>query len=905
MTFLEQLAHHLVETRGPDLMDMTIIFPNMRAAFYLKQAFIQCFPEKGIILPQARSFDQWVGNQTPEIIISETEAILRLYRSFQSLRPNGEPISSFMTLGQTILHDWEELIRNEIPIAPVYTTLERWESTGINFSDFLDEDQKRMLRHFWDQVNDQENGVGQRMLSLWKMMPALFQHFQQQLQDEGLCTQAMAYARLAKEVAAGKLQPPGFLVFAGFGQLTRTEIRIMRYFLQTGRAETHWDFFAHYLDEPESEISRLVGRLRRIPEFQKDIERALAQQGHPPLARFEILQCQGLAGMAQWISHTVNNGEHEKNHGLIALEPNLASALIDHAENIENQYNFSMGFPFIHTQEFQCILGKLESMETGRSWENQTGKLFSDSIWENISIQTEPTWSAIQEPGLFFQQLTDWVKEVEECCPESPYFEQVWRLMSNTLSQYQDWLKLIPQSETDILLLRQFFELAAAQFHLPLEGKPDKGLQVMGLYESRLLDFETVILAPVQDNLLPGKPAQSQLPDNLRRAFGLLTRSQMQEDVMYQAWRLSHRAKKVVLIYDGHAEEKPSRWLYQIQFGHQFPWTRNQQQFASLLPQPAFSPISKNQRIQSLMSIFLGQEENLPTKSFSPSSLHSLLQCPLRFCFSHLLEWKMPESEPSFGMDMRDFGNWIHNSIQAVLKEVQSRKNGPFQPDFQELTALWLQRSSLIWDNMPQKEANGPISDFPIEFAVGNEMVNRFFAEISQWTDFEWLANEITFPKTPLQGDSAHYLVEGRADIVVRRSGKIFIIDLKTGKINKAKDFHFNPEKPEAMWNKARKEKDFFQMLVYEWLAWKNNKKAPFSTQNRASLFYLSNPRPEWVTPLENLDNETIAHRVFPLLETWMTEAITDMSRLDKPFDRTDDIQFCTYCDYAPICQRR
>lgn len=904
MTFLEQLAHHLLETRGPNLMDTTIIFPNMRAAYYLKQAFIQRFPEQGIILPHAVSFDQWVGNQTPETIISETEAILRLYRSFQAIRPTGEHISSFISLGQTIFHDWEELTRNEIPIAPVYTALERWESTGISFSDFLDEDQKRMLRHFWDQVKDQETGLGHRMLSLWKMMPALFQHFQHQLKEEGLCTQAMAYEKVAKEVAAGKLQPPGYLVFAGFGQLTKTEIRIMRNFLQVGKAETHWDFFPGFLAEAESEISRLVGRLRRIPEFQKDIENSLALHETLQTARFEMVQCQGLAGMAHWISQSVKNQAPEINQGLIVLDPHLTTTLIDHAEDIENQYNFSMGFALTSTPEYQCILGKLVSMETGRTWENQTAHLFPGPIWENIPIPSPASWIQSNEPVHFFQQLVDWVRTLEQNCPESPYFQEVWRQISKVMDQCGEWMKLIRQTETDILLLRQLFEMAASQCHLPLEGKADKGLQVMGLYESRLLDFETVILAPVQDNLLPGKPSQSQLPDNLRRAFGLETRSQMQEDVMYQAWRLSHRAQKVVLLFDGQAEEKPSRWLYQIQYGNQFLWSKNRQQFASLLPQPAFSPIPKNERIKARLELFLGTQGSLPVKSFSPSSLHSLLQCPLRFCFSHLLEWKMPESEPRFGMDMRDFGNWIHNSIQAVLEEVQSKNKGPFQPDFQVLSDRWLQCSAQIWDQIPNRVAQGSLGDFPIEAAVGHEMVKRFFAEISQWTDFEWLANEISFPKTPLEGESGSFLLEGRADIVVRRAGKIQIIDLKTGKIHQAKEFSFNPEKPEAMLTRARKHKDFFQMLVYEWLAWKNRHKAPFSGHTSASLFYLSNPQPAWVTPLESLDNETREQMVFPMVEQWISDAISPLSRPDEPFDRTDDIQFCTYCEYAPLCQR-
>lgn len=889
--------------------------PNSRGGFYLKEAFKKISFGEPMVLPKTVSLDNWVASYCPYQIIGEAEAVLYLFQSFKRVKNPKENLEDFFPLGQKLYSDFEEIIRNEISLPHVFTALERWEATGLGFADFLSEEQKQLLANFWANFEANNSSIGQRMLDLWKALPAIFADYELELQKEGKCTAARAYANLS--IVLPTLDFPDFdaVYFAGFGELTGTERSLIRGLTTKTDVQLIWDFNKGYLDSPQHEVNRLINRLKNDQNLKESLQLSLDKEISSNCPKVELIRCQGKEGMNQWITNLAQNTEKNERVGLIILDPTLVQLIVQNSGIEDFPFNISMGFPLLSTPEALELLGYLENWKVvfnSNGFSKREVFPYSNLLKniENSDFQF-PDWIHSQNPKDGLPLLHIWLQKILPFLPDSTYDQQVWRSISASISELLRLLILAGEQNPTAAFVSKLAKGIFSSQTLKMAGKPDQGIQVMGLYESRLLDFERVIIASANDGLLPsGSNQNSLLPDSLRRAFGLLTRSQASEDEMYQAWRLTHRSAKFTLLISDDGESKPSRMAPQLLYSEMFLATQRQQKFGSSLPVPVLDEVEKNEFVLEKLKTFFAEPGQNEIRSFSPSSLYSLLQCQLKFYYSHVLELKSPEEGAELGMDVRDFGNWVHISIQESLQIWQADRQELESVEPGDLFTIWLIRNEAVWVEMKKVVSNSPLSDFFVEKEVGAVMAKRFFTSLSKLNSLRWRASEQNLTRTYLtdsQNENRKWGVEGRADLVMELESETLLLDLKTGGFGEDREYAINISKLDGLAEKLVKNKDLFQMLVYDWVIWKNRKiglSDEYRQKVRAKLFYLANPNATFLDPMKSLENEEEESLLFAKLEEILESALSELFDSTVPFQRTEEISHCQYCEFKGICQR-
>ncbi|HRH35017.1 MAG TPA: hypothetical protein PKY12_08150, partial [Catalimonadaceae bacterium] len=251
ISFLDSLVFQMKNGFGNNLLRVLVLMPNSRGGFYLKESFKKLAKGDSVVLPKTLSLDKWVSTNWPLQIVGEQEAVFYLFQSFRRFKNPEENIEEFYPLGQNLYADFEEIIRNEVSIPHVYTALERWESTGLGFADFLDSDQKKLLANFWANFETLNGHLTRRMVELWKAIPAVFADYERSLNNDGKCTAAMAYAGFSKELPPNSYEDFDSVYFVGFGELTATERRLIRSLKAKIQVNLIWDFNESYLQSPQ------------------------------------------------------------------------------------------------------------------------------------------------------------------------------------------------------------------------------------------------------------------------------------------------------------------------------------------------------------------------------------------------------------------------------------------------------------------------------------------------------------------------------------------------------------------------------------------------------------------------------------------------------------------------------
>jgi len=518
-----------------------------------------------------------------------------------------------------------------------------------------------------------------------------------------------------------------------------------------------------------------------------------------------------------------------------------------------------------------------------------------DWLWETTGLN-------------WLHRVLPWMEDLVAKLTQGSAGQGVWRQIHESIARVKSLLDMVEPEQISLELIRDLLEQILQQASVPLEGLATDRVQVMGLFESRTLDFDHVLVVPAQEGKLPsGAHVQTFLTENLRSAFGLLTRSQRIEDEIYQFYRLMYRSRSITLVHDQSPDAKPSRLIAQLVYNTTMPARSQSAQLGISLPLPVPVVIGKDEVFASQVQRYTFSAENPEPVEFSPSTLHDLLICSLRFYFKKIERIEPPEDLPGHEMSPTDFGAWVHETIQALFVQVAGDGRMIQPADYDQMIMAWDGLQEETWNHLIGKESTMPLSHYVIEKAVGKEMGRRFLESMKGSPNHKWLQNEWKLPHALLPGTrnpSQQWAVSGRADIVLESDHEIWLIDLKTGSFNSDAFYALAPEKPEVLQSKVLQKKDLFQMLMYDWVAARSVESSFAGKPVRAKLFYMANPNARLIDPLVKHTSEADVLSTFQELEQLVVSAIEDLLDQDQPILQTHDRNQCVYCDFASICSR-
>lgn len=715
-SFLYTVAEDLIQRFGEDLKDVAIIFNNKRPIVFLKKHLAE-ISNKPIFSPAFFTVQNFFAKSTPLI---QTEFLVRffiLHDVYNELlrKEQKSEISpdDFLAMAEIILSDFDQIDFEVVDPKDVYSYLKDLALIEQQFP-LLTDEQQAFLTQFWSSFSmDKQVHIQEKFIELWSRLPLLYELFHKRLKEQNLTSTSITYRNLAE----GTAEIPDFvntykkLIFIGFNALNKAEARIFKRWQNEERALFYFDADTYYMEDEIQE----AGLFLRRTVIQHKLRNALV--GFPSLLndaskKVEVFPVLGHVAQAKVLNKIIEKSVYSSAQTAIVLADE--SLLIPVLQTLPNELkiNITMGFPLSQSPIFGLMELWFSTQEQifatdGESLNKEDVLTFLSHSLAGISIlerdrvmEILADYPADQIPvkalsftfpphaNQFFNKNVTGLEALASLEKMITAFYE-WRLenehlhliessllmrIAKVLVVLSDSLKIY-SPEISLPLSISFIKKALLGIAAPIEGEPLDGIQVMGMLESRCLDFDEVIILGVNEGVLPQlSVSPTFIPDSLRRAFGLPVLENQDALSAYLFYRLLQRAKKVSVVYNSLVESnstgEASRFLQQVQFESQIPVVFFPQKQAIQLSKPTSDlKIEKTPEIMARLHEYLEPNK----KYISASGLLTYLKCPLEFFFKYIAGYKEPE-RPTDVLDPGSIGSMVHSVLEHFYQSFHHEK---------------------------------------------------------------------------------------------------------------------------------------------------------------------------------------------------------------------------------------
>lgn len=979
-TFLEELAADILKHYTDKMDALTLIFPNRRAGLFFQQ-YLASQLNQPVWSPTVLTLEEFVQQLSLTKKADNLLLVFELFEIYKRLAPTEESFDKFFFWGEMLLQDFDAVDKYLVDAGQLFTNISQLNQIG-DALDFLSEEQIKVVQEFWQSFGTSQSRQQQEFIAIWEILPQVYAQYRQRLQQLGIGYDGMLYREVAEKCKALQLDHSfQQLVFAGFNALNPAEESLISYFIKQENARIYWDTDAYYMQDERQEAGQFLRMHARSvtlgPTFPKKHPEHLRtspkniqligvplEVGQAKAMGEKLLQClQEQQGIKLERTAIVLPAEHMLFPVLHAIPEQYRDARksLHPIDNI----NVTMGYPLRSTPLYSLIELMVELQGSARGAGEQVQFHFRTVLAllrhpyvyyfettlarENIhkiEARNRVYLSAreLQGDGRLYPTLFRRVNGIE---PLFDYLLQVLELINESINEenyeqptleqeyiYQFFThlkrlrELVQQQALDLQLpvfLKLLRQIVKEQ-RLPFTGEPLSGLQIMGVLETRLLDFENLFILSMNEGSFPPSPSHgSFIPYNLRRGYGLPTFDQQDALYAYYFYRMIQRAKNVHLFYNSSSayglNGERSRLLYQLLYESGLPIQQqvltHPLQLARALP----LSIPKDDDVWSVLQQHLTQNGEQPIRRFTPSALNTYLDCRLRFYFKYVAGIQEPE-EVQEEVDPAVFGNLVHRAMELLYKEHIEKKGGFALMHPEDLRSMHKGLPAVVdrafAEHYGVKEVNFEGRNYIIRNIV--EKLGKAILRCDEdYAPFEIVAleSESRFKgeapeqnryrmEVPIAVAGRRYQVglKGIIDRIDRKDGKVRILDYKTGQDEK------RFESLESLFDREndRRNKAVMQTLLYSLLYLNIN---PHEEGRIIPGLYNSRElfTPGFDVRLE-IKGEKHYHPVqdvrdyaydYKLLLQELLEEIFDP---EVPFSQTDNLRKCSYCSYREICHR-
>ncbi|WP_294821866.1 PD-(D/E)XK nuclease family protein [uncultured Flavobacterium sp.] len=816
LTFLDKLSGELIARYGNSLSNIVIILPNKRAKVFLVEALKRKL-DTTIFAPEIISIEDFIQDVAGIRSVDAIELLFEFYTIYLGLTPadKQQPFEIFANWAKTLLQDFNEIDRYLLDPKYVLTYLENIQE----------------IEH-WAVDVDKRTTMIANYLEFWKLLPLYYDALYAHLLAKGTGYQGLIYREAVGNIihfsnAFKKEQ----LIFAGFNALNAAEEKIMQHLLSMGQARVYWDIDHSFLNDPYHDAGLFIRR------FQKEWKQYTTHSFEWIVDEFsqpkniQIIgtpKTVGQAKIAGEIIEQIQKGAKSLDKTALVLgEENLLIPLLYSLPASTGSLNITMGYSS-RNNPAQILVQKLFKLHTNSL--GRSDKSYTLYYREVLDILTHP----LVEPYIGAGNLVDVInrnnftffslsKLFEIQGDASPFFtllfqrwdnngKEILERLSQILLAIKGFLgaddeedkitkaflysifkvinKLInyyashPQMDNIAVLhsiYKQVIELAEVSF----EGEPLSGLQIMGVLESRVLDFENVIITSVNEGKFPtGKVQNSFIPYDVKRELGLPTYKEKDAIYSYHFYHLLLRAKNVYLLYNTESEGldagERSRFLTQLEIEKKPAHNLTSVIYNAYLPDKAYTPmnVAKTPKVMERL------KEIATIKGFSPSALTGYIRNPIQFYYQRVLRIRETE-EVEESIALNTLGTIIHGALEELYK--------PFLDKF--LAVHDVDNMAALADDEVMRQFREVYKEGEIRkgrnllaFEVAKRNVHNFLrqerAGLANGDAVKVLALEQRYERW-LTDDRLPYpvLISGNIDRIEQRNGRLRIVDYKTGKV--------------------------------------------------------------------------------------------------------------------------
>ena len=954
--FLQLVAHDLYTKIGNDLSRTVLVFPNKRANLFFNE-YLAEESDQPIWSPAAMSISDLLQKLSVQKAGDPIRLVCELYKVFKEETESRETLDDFYFWGELLISDFDDVDKNMVDADKLFSNLQDLKNLMDDY-EFLDEEQEEAIRQFFQNFSiERRTELKEKFISLWDKLGIIYHRYREKLAELGIAYEGMLYRNVIEQLDADRLKYDKY-VFVGFNVLNKVEKEFFQKLQKAGKAMFYWDYDLFYTQriskhEAGEFIKRnLIDFPNELPESYFDIFRK------PKKIRYISASTENAQArfLPEWVkatqTHTTQIVSEKENAIVLCNEALLLPVLHSIPQDVQN-VNITMGFPLAQTPVYSFINAAMELQtngyrpDTGRFTYEAVSKILKHPYTRQLSDHATRLERELTKTNRFYPLPSELKKDdfltilftpqsnIRELCDyllrliksisilyrkEGEYddiFNQLYRE-----SIFQSHLKinrlysLIESGELSVRTdtLKRLITKVLTASNIPFHGEPAIGLQIMGVLETRNLDFRNLIMLSLNEGQLPKAGGESSfIPYNLRKAFGMTTIEHKNAVYAYYFYRLIQRAENITLLYntssDGLNRGEESRFMLQLLVEGPHEITREYLE-AGQSPQNTLEiQIEKTPEI--LRRLYRAYDTAQPESVIlSPSALNTYLDCRLRFYYRYVAGLKTPD-EVSAEIDSALFGTIFHLSAQLAYTDLTANGKMIQREDLERLLRDEIKLQGYVDQAFKQelfKVAPEEKPEYNGVQLINSKVIVSYLKQLLrndlQYTPFEMVAMEKKVSeKITIQTALGPLTLRlgGTIDRMDAKEGTLRIVDYKTGGSPKI------PANIEQLFTPSETRPNYiFQTFLYSAIM---SRKLPLmvapallyihraASESYSPVIEMGEPRKPKI-PVNNFAffEDEFRERLQALLEEIFDEK--------EPFTQTEDIKKCAYCDFKAICKR-
>ncbi|WP_286333960.1 PD-(D/E)XK nuclease family protein [Bacteroides caecimuris] len=953
-TFLQLVAHDLYSKIGNDLSRTVLVFPNKRANLFFN-GYLAGESDQPIWAPAAMSISDLFQKLSVQKTGDPIRLVCELYKVFKEETQSQETLDDFYFWGELLISDFDDVDKNMVDADKLFSNLQGLKNLMDNY-DFLDKEQEEAIRQFFQNFSiERRTELKEKFISLWDKLGSIYHRYQENLTELGIAYEGMLYRNVIEQLDTERLKYDKY-IFVGFNVLNKVEHQFFKLLQDADKAMFYWDYDIFYTQQiKKHEAGEFLKR--NLQDFPNELPDSYFDSFKTPKniryisASTENAQARFLP---EWIRTTFSNSECEEKENAVVLcnEALLLPVLHSIPQEVKN-VNITMGFPLAQTPVYSFINAAMELQtngyrsDTGRFTYEAVSAILKHPYTQQLSTHADSLENELTKTNRFYplpselkqddflanlftprsgiKDLCDYlvglIKDISILYRKEGEYNDIFNQLYRE-SLFQSHLKinrlysLIESGELNVRTdtLKRLISKVLTASNIPFHGEPAIGMQVMGVLETRNLDFRNLVMLSLNEGQLPKSGGESSfIPYNLRKAFGMTTIEHKNAVYAYYFYRLIQRAENITLLYntssDGLNRGEESRFMLQLLVEGPHEITREYLE-AGQSPQ-------SNQEIQIektpevLRRIYRAYDSSNPKSVIlSPSALNAYLDCRLRFYYRYVAGLKTPD-EVSAEIDSALFGTIFHLSAQLVYTELTANGNMIQKEDLERLLRDEVKLQSYV-DRAFKKELFKVAPEEKPEYngvqLINSKVILSYLKQLLrndlQYTPFEMVAMEkkVSEEMTIQTGQGPFTLrLGGTIDRMDAKEGTLRIVDYKTGGSPKT------PANIEQLFTPSETRPNYiFQTFLYAAIMSRKQ-----SLMVAPALLYIHRAASESYSPVIEMGEPRkpkIPVNNFAFFEDEFRERLQAL--LEEVFDekeaftQTKDIKKCSYCDFKAICKR-
>lgn len=932
--FLKQVAERLIKEHPEDLSGVTVVFNNRRSGLFLRK-HLATIKQKSFFLPKTIGIDELISSYCPKEIVKHEFLLFELfnihckiggesrkYATFADFIPFGELMLSDFSEIDMYLADAKQIFQNLYDIKEI----ESWGVEGKNNSPHLSE-----------------------YLQFYKSLYTYYTAFREQLAEQNKAYTGMAYREVAENI--DKILDTNAIkdvYFVGFNALSECELKIIKTFVDRGLAQYITDGDEYYFAHNKQEAGRFLHKHRQhfsaignYPNHFAQSNKNITIVNCPE----ELLQVKYAGETLSKIIDTENpeSKHHLEETAIVLADESMLIPMLNSLPDVAKPVNITMGYPFIHTSIYTLslkILSLYQRAKNGRFYYQDIIDVVSDNIISNILgiryiyYKINPIFSKQKLIYLTPEALSETFQKID-CKIDTLDF-----LFSNTDPIPDDFCKLCralagmilekeilddqPKEQEALngfLEIVNYLEKIQQQYHyidnwntlqkiytriaqrhsISFYGEPLTGLQILGMLETRNLDFKKLIILSANEGVLPaGKGSNTLIPLNLKSHFHIPTYNEKDAIFAYHFYRLLQRTEEVYLVYNSKADAlgkgEPSRFIRQIESELCKNYPNNitlRHEVISVInhqPQQEMTTIPKSEQVMEKL-------DKIAQRGFSPTALNCYRKCHLKFYYEYVLSVKTPKTAQE-DLDQSEFGTLVHKILQDLHPN-----DGNGQLTIEHLQESIKNIESIIdqaFDSMYSTELSKEGKNHFLKQVAKKQIVGCLNKEIKYLKSgydifIKLLECELSGNITINQGNNTKTVtISGQSDRIDLANNTLRVIDYKSG--------HTAPKELALKADNLDKASDkWFQVMHYAWLFNQDERRRTLPQNMLSGIYPLGSLKSDFL-PVSFNGNETLSQEAFDAYESLLRDLLEELFDPQTPFSPTSQESNCTYCPFKELC---